>query len=140
MIVLEVEMDTSTAGTRIKSTARARIDKAILDYETKWIEGFHPRRAEAMEWPPLSEKEKRPAFCTMLLAETGEQQEEGMYLFEVFVIDLKKQELLGKDYVICSDVPRATTVTALRLGLEENKLGDLKFHVHKICEVPAFDG
>lgn len=69
-----------------------------------------------------------------------EQQEESMSLYQVFVIDLEKQELLSVEHVFATDIARAVVVATIRLGLKEADLGTIKFHVHKICDVPAFAG
>ena len=61
------------------------------------------------------------------------------YLFEVYVIDLKDQSLLGSIPVICSDISRAVAIATLRLELSEDTLGHLKFHVERVCEVPAWE-
>jgi len=81
-----------------------------------------------------------PDEIAKIYSDSMKEEEKVNYLFKVFVIDVKNQALLGEIPVICSDVPKATTIAFLRLDLAENTLGHLKFHVERICEVLEWDG
>ena len=94
----------------------------------------------ATDWL-VARKKINEWFRESLAALYGPQEEENVnYLFEVYAINLESQAMIRKDPIICKDTIRATAIMVLRLGLPEEELDKIKFHVERICTVPEYDG
>lgn len=88
-------------------------------------------------WITFYHRAMDPEEIAKMYSDSTNKEENVNYLFKVYVIDVKNQSLLGEISIICSDVSKATAIATMRLDLDEEALGHLKFHVEKVCVVPA---